>query len=123
MTSPIGGTGKNTWWRFGRADGQPWALAGLWSEWTDPSTGEVVPSYTMFTQNCDAHPLLNRFHKPDPALPPDQQDKRAVVPIEREHWDKWLNGTLDEAAALIRLPAEELFLHGAADPSKQAALA
>jgi len=82
---PFWGTGKNIWWRFARANRQPWALAGIWSEWTDPATGEVVPNYTMLTQNCDAHPLLNRFHKPDPKLPADKQDKRSVVPIEREN--------------------------------------
>ena len=76
---PYWGTGRNIWWRFARADGAPLALAGLWNDWTDPQTGEVVPSYTMLTQNCDAHPLLNRMHKPDPALPPDAQDKRSVV--------------------------------------------
>jgi len=25
-----------------------------------------------------SHPLLNKFHKPDPALPADKQDKRSV---------------------------------------------
>ena len=53
---------KNTWWRFWRDDGEPWMLAGLWSEWTDPATGEVVPNYTMLTQNCDGHPLLALMH-------------------------------------------------------------
>jgi hypothetical protein len=33
-------------------------LPGLWDEWNNPETGEVVPSYTMITQNCDGHPLL-----------------------------------------------------------------
>ena len=33
-------TGKNIWWRLMRADGAPWALAGIWSEWVDPATGE-----------------------------------------------------------------------------------
>ena len=28
-------------WRFRRADGMPWGLAGLWSEWKDPQTGEI----------------------------------------------------------------------------------
>lgn len=112
---------KNVWWRFQRADGQPWALAGLWSEWTDPATGEVVPNYTMLTQNCDGHPLLARFHKPerDPAtkqiLPPERQDKRSVVPIEPADWDAWLHGTAAQAEALIRLPVAELFRHGPAD--------
>ena len=60
---PYWGTGKNIWWRFWRADGEPWALAGIWSEWTDPETGEVVPNYSMITQNCDDHPLLKLMHK------------------------------------------------------------
>jgi putative SOS response-associated peptidase YedK len=119
---PYWGTGKNIWWRFARADGEPWALAGIWSEWTDPETGEVIPSYTMLTQNCDAHPLLRQFHKPDPSLPADKQDKRSVVPIAREDWGVWLNGSVEEALTLIRLPASELFSHGAADPAKAVTL-
>ena len=119
---PYWGTGKNIWWRFWRADGAPWALAGIWSEWTDPETGEVVPNYSMITQNCDAHPLLSLMHKPDPKLAPDQQDKRAVVPIERADWDAWLNGSVSQAEALIRVPDIALFRHGAADPAKQVEL-
>lgn len=35
---PYGGhRNKNIWWQFERADGLPWALAGIWSEWTDPA--------------------------------------------------------------------------------------
>lgn len=116
---PYWGTGKNIWWRFARKDGDAWMLAGLWSEWTDHASGEVVPNYTMLTQNCDAHPLLKLFHKPDPKLPGDKQDKRAVVPIERVDWDMWLNGSIDDAMSLIQLPSLHLFAHGAADPSKQ----
>lgn len=50
---PYWGTGKNIWWRFSRVDGTPWALAGLWSEWTDRTTGEVVPNYTMILRVLD----------------------------------------------------------------------
>ena len=114
---------KSIAWRFARADGQAWALAGLWAEWLDPETGEIVPSYTMITQNCDAHPLLKLMHKPerDPQgqlLPVDKQDKRAVVPLEREVWDEWLHGTPDQADSLIKLPAPELFRHGSVNPHK-----
>jgi putative SOS response-associated peptidase YedK len=119
---PYWGTGKNIWWRFARRDGTAWALAGLWSQWTDPASGEIVPSYTLLTQNCDAHPLLNLMHKPDPALPPDQQDKRAVIPIERTDWDRWLNGTLEAAMTLVKLPEVDLFSHGAADPGQRVEL-
>jgi putative SOS response-associated peptidase YedK len=119
---PYWGTGKNIWWRFARKDGTAWALAGIWSEWTEPDSGELVVSYTMLTQNCDQHPLLALMHKPDPTLPPDQQDKRAVIPIEREDWDRWLNGSLEDAMSLVKLPDADLFSHGAADPGKQADL-
>ncbi len=116
---PYWGTGQNIWWRFARADGQPWALAGIWSEWTDPESGELVPSYSLLTQNCDAHPLLRQFHKPDPALTPGKQDKRSVVPIEPSDWDRWLNGSNDEARSLIQLPTLEVFSHAAANPEQQ----
>lgn len=109
---PCWETGKNVWWRFRRADGEAWALAGLWSEWTDPETGEVVPNFTMITQNCDGHPLLGRMHKPDPKLPADKQDKRCPVPLEAASWDQWLNAATDQAEALIQLPATEIFQAG-----------
>lgn len=118
---------KSISWRFARADGEPWALAGIWSEWTDPATGEVVPSFSMLTQNCDGHPLLALMHKPEvdkagEILPADKQDKRAIVPIEAARWDEWLHGSVDQAEALIQLPALEVFLHGAGDPAKNVPL-
>jgi putative SOS response-associated peptidase YedK len=114
--------GKNIWWRFARADGRPWALAGLWNEWIDPETGEVVPSYTMLTQNCDAHPLLKLMHKPDPKADPSRPDKRAVVPLDETGWDAWLHGTMEQAKALIRVPALEDFEHGPEEANKRVAI-
>lgn len=105
---PCWETEKNVWWRFRRLDGRPWALAGLWNTWVDLSTGEVVESYTMLTINADDHPLMSRMHKPDPDLPPNQQDKRSVVAIEQDHLEQWLQGTVDEAAALLAPPAMRL---------------
>ena len=102
-------TGKNIWWKLRRADGEPWALAGLWSEWTDPQTGEVKANYTMITCNCDGHPLLARLHKPDPNLPPDQQDKRAVAQIDKVDWDAWLHGPEEQALSLIKPQPMEVF--------------
>lgn len=119
---PYWGTGTNIWWRFWRADGEPWALAGIWSQWTDPDTGELVPNYCMITQNCDNHLLLKLMHKPDPTLAADQQDKRAVVPLEREQWDAWLNGSVAQVEQLIQLPDLAVFRHGAADPAKRVEL-
>ena len=72
----------------------------------------------MITQNCDSHPLLNKFHKPDPKLRSEAQDKRAVVPVEESAWDQWLHGNLEQAWDLIQLPNAQVFRHGAADPAK-----
>lgn len=101
-------TGKNVWWRFRRTDGLPWGLAGLWHTWIDPSTGEIVESYTMLTVNADSHPLMSRMHKPDPKFPADQQDKRSVVAIEQAVVEQWLNGTVSDAMPLIKVPDFEL---------------
>lgn len=107
-------SGKHVAWRFQRADGKPWSLAGLWNTWVDPATGEVHESYTMLTQNADQHPLMNRMHKPDPKRAIGQQDKRCVVPIALEDTDRWLLGSVEEAARLVRLPPAEQFLAGPA---------
>lgn len=96
--------GRNVWWQLTRADKQPWMLAGIWNDWVAPSTGEVFPSYTMLTVNCDDHPLLNRLHKPDPTRADGEQDKRAVVHIEPGHWATWLTASSEDARRLL-LPA------------------
>ena len=109
-------SGKNVWWRFRRADGAPWALAGLWNTGTDKTTGEAAESYPMLTLNADLHPLMNRMHKPDRKLRPDGQDKRSAVPIELDDVDTWLGGSLEAAAALVRLPPAEVFDAGPVTP-------
>jgi hypothetical protein len=80
----------------------------------------------MLTQNCDGHPLLARMHKPelDPGtkLPLAEQDKRAVVPIEEADWDQWLNGSLDQADALIQVPPAEIFAAGPVVETRQGGL-
>lgn len=80
---PCWETGRNVWWQFRRSDGAPWGLAGLWNTWTDPTTGEVLESYTMLTINADAHPLMCRMHKPDPKKPTTAQDKIRSLTVVR----------------------------------------
>lgn len=108
-------SGKNEWWRFRRADGRPWALAGLWNAWTNRETGEIVESYTMLTMNADTHPLMRRMHKPDPKLAPHEQDKRSVISIPEADWDTWLRGGVDAAHSLVRLTPVEEFTAGPED--------
>jgi putative SOS response-associated peptidase YedK len=119
---PYWGTGKHIPWQFSRADGEPWTLAGLWSEWTDPATGELVLSYTLITQNCDSTPVLNLMHRPDTKRPAHMQDKRTVVPLEKGDWDAWLHGTIEQAEALIRPPSLDLFTHGPVDRNRSVTL-
>ena len=100
---------KNAWWEFRRAEGTPWEIAGIWSEWTDPVTGEIVPSYSMPTVNADAHPLMGRMHKPDPHLPPNKRNKRSIVPLQPSDWMRWLRGSVEDARSLLRVPPEDVF--------------
>jgi len=102
-------TGRNVWWRFRRADGELWGLAGLWNTWTDPASGEVRESYTMLTLNADADPLMRRMHKPNPKRAADQQDKRSVIALSPEDYDQWLSGTLRDAQALLRLAPPDVY--------------
>lgn len=111
---------KSTPWHFRRADGLPWMLAGLWSRWADPVTGESVASYTLLTQNCDGHPILALMHNPDPKLPASRQDKRTVVPIWEQDQDAWLHGSMPQARDLIRVPAPDTLDHGPVDPERAA---
>ncbi|MGB7422334.1 MAG: SOS response-associated peptidase family protein [Comamonas sp.] len=119
---PCWESGRNQWWRFERADGMPWGLAGLWNAWTDRSTGEIHESYTMLTINADSHPLMRRMHKSDPALPPDAQDKRSVIVVEQAEVDWWLWGSMQEALALLKLSPTEIFKAGPAAMDLQQAL-
>lgn len=48
----------------------------------------------------------------DPKLPPDQPDKRSVIPIERGDVDQWLAGTMEEAQQLLKPALVEAFAAG-----------
>ena len=101
---PCWETGKNVWWRFNRADGLAWGLAGLWHTWVDKRTGEVIDSYTMLTVNADEHPIMGRMHKPYPKLPPNQQDKRSVIAIAEADVERWLYEHPKGVADLLNPP-------------------
>jgi hypothetical protein len=52
---------------------------------------------------------MRRMHKPDPKFLPDQQEKRSIVAIEESMISTWLNGSIEEAKALIALTPVEKF--------------
>lgn len=63
------------------SDESLFAFAGLWNQWTDKSTGEILNTYTIITQN--ANELMSRIHN---------SKKRMPVILSREDESKWLNG-------------------------------
>lgn len=106
---PCWESGKNEWWRFQRADGRPWGLAGLWSNWLDYETEIMWESFTMLTLNANLHPIMSRMHKPEidkaTKKPLEVQDKRSIVAIEEHDFDRWLTCTVEEARDMLMLPA------------------
>ena len=101
-------SGKPVRWRIEHADQQPLSIAGIW-EWK-PEGPEGLPllSFSMLTINADAHPLMNRFHKPG-------EEKRMVVLLEPEQYQGWLEGALvNDAGVYQPYPAERL--RAVADP-------
>ena len=102
-------SGKAVPTRVTRADGEPIYVAGLWSPWKDPVTGQWVNSYTMLTLNADRHPIFKELHRPDPKRPPNMQDKRMVAMLRDDELNAWLDASPADSMDLIRqYPAELL---------------
>ncbi|NDD11624.1 MAG: SOS response-associated peptidase [Betaproteobacteria bacterium] len=87
-------SGKAVRWRIGLASGDPFGIACLWDRWTEPSSGELVVSFSMLTVNADDHPVMRQFHKPG-------DEKRTPVIIRPDLHDAWLSAETDQAAELM----------------------
>ena len=87
-------SGRAVRWKIERADQQPFGIACLWDRWTDPSSGELIVSFSMLTVNADEHTVMNQFHKPG-------DEKRTPVIISPEYHGDWLGADLADAAALM----------------------
>ena len=87
-------SGRAVRWKIERADQQPFGSACLWDRWTDPSSGELIVSFSMLTVNADEHAIMNQFHKPG-------DEKRTPVIISPEYHGDWLGADLADAAALM----------------------
>ncbi|MEX3968153.1 hypothetical protein AB4Y42_39210 [Paraburkholderia sp. EG286B] len=64
----------------------------------------------MLTLNAEAHPLMNRFHKPG-------SEKRSVVILRPDEYEDWLTAkSPDEARSFLSLyPASSM--HAQVDPT------
>jgi putative SOS response-associated peptidase YedK len=77
-------------WYFTRRDREVVTTAGLWDEWTDIETGEVLRSCTMIITEPNA--MVAEVH-----------DRMPVI-LEPDQFDAWLSG---EAGTEILRPANE----------------
>ena len=101
-------SGKAVRWKIQREDAEPMAIASLWDQWTDKSTGEIVVSFTMLTVNADNHPVMRQFHKPE-------DEKRSVVVLNDPY--KWLSQTLQDPMSLLHPPDRALTSFACPRPS------
>lgn len=84
-----------------RLDGEPMALAGLWSEWSSP-VGEKLLSFIVLTLDADRHEIFGRLTSLD-------GEKRMPVILPSSGHETWLDGALKDAERLlVRYPAERL---------------
>ena len=75
---------------------EPMAIASIWDTWTEPETGELIVSFSMLTIDAGEHPVMRRCHKPE-------DEKRTVVPLRPDLFDRWLNATPETALELLNL--------------------
>jgi putative SOS response-associated peptidase YedK len=84
-----------------RKDKEPLAIAGLWGEWLDKESGEIVKSFTLVTTK--ANKLLDKIHN-NPKL----KEARMPLILSRQEEDDWLNSK-EKTKELIKVyPADEL---------------
>lgn len=94
-------SGKASFARISRTDGELMGIAGLWDRWINPE-GKEVHSYTMLTLNADNHSLMRNFHRPG-------EEKRMVVILPKGLYKDWLNADAHLSQEFIRpYPAERL---------------
>jgi putative SOS response-associated peptidase YedK len=79
-------------WFIRRRDGEPLAFAGLWEIWHDPAIGDDAPRLRTFTIiTTEANGLLQPIHERMPVVLPESE------------WDRWLDPSYQDVAALQQL--------------------
>ena len=99
--------GKTYPYYIHQKNNEPMALAGLWSEWADPETGELFNTFSIVT--TEGNTMLAKIHN-NPKL--DGPRMPLILPSElEEDWLAPINDELEEQKIkeLIRsYPTEEL---------------
>ena len=88
-------TGKAVPTRIARVDGQPMGVAGVWSRWSDPETGEELLSYAVLTLNANSHALMRRYG-------PQGAERRMPAILGEGTYDAWLTTRQEKAREFMR---------------------
>ena len=99
-------SGKAVRWRISQHGDVPMGIAGIYTRWKHPETGELIFSFAMLTVNADGHPVMQRFHRPT-------DEKRMVVILDPADHDRWLSCSLADAPAFFRRWDGELITEAA----------
>jgi putative SOS response-associated peptidase YedK len=73
-------------------DRSPFAVAGIWENWTRPDSGEAIRTFAVIT--CEANQLVNQIHDRMPVI---------VAPTD---YDRWLGLEIDPRDLMKPFPAE-----------------
>jgi putative SOS response-associated peptidase YedK len=96
--------------RIAMKDDSPLIVGGLWEEWADRETGEIINTVTVVT--TAGNPLMAKIHN-NPKL----EGPRMPFILSKEEQDKWLAPCKNEEdkqalqSLLKPFPAEELTAH------------
>ena len=82
---------------------EPISLGGLWDEWVNKNSGEIIHSFSIITTKANS--LLKKIHN-NPKL----KEGRMPVIIKRENEDKWLNAKNSADCINFLNPNDEDFL-------------
>lgn len=81
-------------WRIYQPGHVPMGVAGIYQAVEHPDGREFF-AMSMMTVNADDHPFMRRFHKP-------QDEKRMVVILAPDDYQRWLDCSVAEAATMLR---------------------
>ncbi len=83
---------KKQMFEIGMQDRSIFSLAGIWSEWIDRETGEIIKSYSIVT--TEANELMSKIHN---------TKKRMPVVLSRENEFDWINGENHEIFKIVNI--------------------
>lgn len=97
---------KKEKFRICTPDKEPFALAGIYSQWSDPATGQEVNTYSILT--TEANPLMAEIHNTKKRMPVVLQkgDEASWLQHEDYHFYKYPGYESPLEAELVNLSAQ-----------------